>query len=129
MKEDILLTQSGQGKGIGFYENEGFYPDFILWTSEDAKQRIVFIEPHGMEYEVIREDNPKINFFKKLRKISHERFGSKNFHMGAFIISTTEFIDFRSSTNMNRQDFATLHILFRKAGDPTYLSPIFQESN
>ena len=127
-KKIFFLRNQSRGKGIGFYENEGFYPDFILWVTENAKQRIVFIEPHGMVHEDIREDNPKINLFKRLRKISHQRFRGENVHMDAFIISTTEFIDLRSHTNMNRQDFETLHILFRKADDPTYLFPIFQDT-
>ena len=49
-----------EAKGIGFYENEGFYPNFILWILEGAKQRIVFIEPHGMTHEAIHEYNEKI---------------------------------------------------------------------
>ena len=122
------MRNQSRGKGIGFYENEGFYPDFILWITDEANQRIVFIEPHGMVYEDIHEDNPKINLFKRLRKISHQRFRGENVHMDAFIISTTDFTDVRRRyTSMDRQDFETWHILFRKAGDPTYLSPIFQE--
>ena len=125
----FFLRNQSRGKGIGFYENEGFYPDFILWIIECAKQSIVFIEPHGMVYEAIHEDNPKINLFKRLRKISHERFRGENVHMDAFIISTTDFSDVRRRyARMDRQDFEAWHILFRKAGDPTYLSPIFQDT-
>ena len=32
-------------------ENEGFYPDFILWVKGELEQRIVFVEPHGMGQE------------------------------------------------------------------------------
>ena len=123
----FFLRNQSRGKGVGFYENEGFYPDFILWVTEDIKQRIVFIEPHGMVYEDIHEDNPKINLFKRLRKISHQRFRDENIQMDSFIISTTDFTDVRRRySSMDRQDFEAWHILFRKAGDPTYLSPIFQ---
>ncbi len=128
-KEIFFLRNQSRGKGIGFYQNEGFYPDFILWVTEDMKQRIVFIEPHGMVYEDIHEDNPKINLFKRLREISHQRFRDENVQMDSFIISTTDFTDVRRRySSMDRQDFEAWHILFRKAGDPTYLSPIFQET-
>ena len=30
----FLLRNQSRGKGIGFYQNEGFYPDFILWIIE-----------------------------------------------------------------------------------------------
>ena len=129
-KEIFFLRNQSRGKGIGFYQNEGFYPDFILWITEDTKQRIVFIEPHGMVYEDIHEDNPKINLFKRLRKISHQRFRDENVQMDSFIISTTDFTDVRRRySSMDREDFEAWHILFRKAGDPTYLSPIFQETH
>ena len=125
----FFLRNQSRGKGIGFYENEGFYPDFILWITECAKQRIVFIEPHGMVYEAIHEDNPKINLFKRLRKISYQRFRDERVHMDAFIISTTDFADLRQRyPDMDRGDFKTWHILFPNADDPTYLSPIFQDT-
>ena len=128
-KRVFFLRNQSRGKGIGFYENEGFYPDFILWIIECAKQRIVFIEPHGMVYEVIHEDNPKINLFRRLRKISYQRFRDERVHMDAFIISTTDFAKLRRSyPSMDKGDFEARHILFPNADDPTYLSPIFEET-
>ena len=44
-----LLRNLSRGKGVGFFESEGFFPDFILWhRTVDGRQRLVFIEPHGM---------------------------------------------------------------------------------
>ena len=130
-KKIFFLRNQSRGKGIGFYYNEGFYPDFILWITEGLKQRIVFIEPHSMVYEDINEHNPKINLFKRLREISNQRFRADRVHMDAFIISTTDFADIRLRryTNMNKQDFVQdWHILFPNSNDLTYLSPIFEEA-
>ena len=128
-KKIFFLRNQSRGKGIGFYQNEGFYPDFILWITDEANQRIVFIEPHGMVYEAVHEDNPKINLFKRLRKISHQRFGAERVHMDAFIISTTDFAKLRLRyPNMDKQDFKDWHILFPNSDDPAYLSPIFEET-
>ena len=127
-KKIFFLRNQSRGKGIGFYQNEGFYPDFILWITEDMKQRIVFIEPHGMVHEPIHEHNSKITLFKRLREISNQRFRGEGVHMDAFIISTTDFADLRRRyPNMNRQDFVDWHILFPNSDDLTYLSPIFEE--
>lgn len=129
-KEIFLLRNQSRGKGIGFYENKGFYPDFILWITEGAKQRVVFIEPHGMVYDAINEHNDKITLFKWLRKISYERFRGEHVQMDSFIISKTDFQVLRRRERMDRQEFAEeWHILFRTEGDPTYLSPIFQEQD
>ena len=127
-KKIFFLRNQSRGKGIGFYQNEGFYPDFILWIAEGMKQRIVFIEPHGMVHEPIHEHNSKITLFKRLREISNQRFRGEGVHMDAFIISTTDFADLRRRyPNMNRQDFVAWHILFPNSDDLTYLSPIFEE--
>lgn len=31
-KEVFLLRNLSRGKGVGFFEESGFYPDFILWV-------------------------------------------------------------------------------------------------
>ena len=91
-KQIFLLRNQSRGKGIGFYDNIGFYPDFILWVATESKQRIVFIEPHGMFYEIIDENNFKINLFKRLHTLStYERFRDKHVEMDSFIISKTPY--------------------------------------
>lgn len=49
-KEIFLLRNLSRGQGIGFFESNGFYPDFIIWVKEGNRQRVVFVEPHGMIY-------------------------------------------------------------------------------
>ncbi len=128
-KEVFLLRNQSRGKGIGFYQNEGFYPDFILWITEGAKQRIVFIEPHGMVHDAVNEHNEKITLFKRLRTLSYERFRGEHVQMDSFIISKTDFQALRRREGIDRPEFAEKwHILFR-TDDPTYLEPIFQGPN
>ncbi len=126
-KEVFLLRNQSRGKGIGFYQNVGFYPDFILWILEGAKQRIVFIEPHGMVHEAINEHNPKVTLFRELRELSYQRFRGEHVQMDSFIISGTDFPTLRRREGMDKQQFETWHILFRDSADPAYLSPIFEE--
>ena len=127
-KEVFLLRNQSRGKGVGFYENEGFYPDFILWILDGVKQRVVFVEPHGMVHEDINEDNDKLTLFKRLRDLSYERFRYEQVQMDAFIISRTSLSDLIGRyPDEDRNSFAEKwHILFR-TDDPTYLQPIFQD--
>ena len=127
-KEIFLLRNQSRGKGIGFYQNEGFYPDFILWILDDRNQRIVFIEPHGMVYEAINNYNDKISLYKRLRELSEKQhFQDEGVHMDSYIISTTDWPTLKSKhPDMTEQDFKNLHILCRNPADPTYLSPIFE---
>lgn len=76
-----LLTQSGEEiyllrnlvrKGIGFFEAGGFYPDFILWRlwkddHGEVKQRIAFVDPHGILRTGIGDD--KIEFSRKIKDV------------------------------------------------------------
>lgn len=127
-KEVFLLRNRSRGKGVGFYENEGFYPDFILWILDGIKQRVVFIEPHGMVHEDINANNDKLTLFKRLRDLSYERFRYEHVQMDAFVISRTSLSDLIGRyPDEDRDSFAEKwHILFR-TDDPVYLSPIFQE--
>ena len=127
-KEIFLLRNQSRGRGIGFYDNEGFYPDFILWILEGAKQRIVFIEPHGMIHEPINKQNPKIMLFKRLRDFSYKRFRGEHVQMDSYIISTTPITKLRYRGGKGKQELQeNWHILFPDPNDISYLSPIFQE--
>ena len=128
-KEIFLLRNQSRGKGIGFYKNEGFYPDFILWILDGTKQRIVFIEPHGMIYDAINDDNEKITLFKRFHILSHERFRGEHVKMDAFMISKTSIQDLqRKYPDISKESFAeNWHILFRDPINLDYLSPIFQD--
>ena len=126
----FLLRNQSRGKGIGFYENEGFYPDFILWLLEKTLQRIVFIEPHGMIHDAINEQNDKVTQFKRLQNISkNASFLKRRVRMDSYIISNTDFSVLSDREGMDKDAFADeWHILFRNEADPNYLSPIFQDN-
>ena len=112
-----------------FTRTKASYPDFILWILDDQKQRIVFVEPHGMVYEAINNYNDKISLYKRLGELSEKQhFQDKSVHMDSYIVSTTDFPTLRRKYGKDKQYFEALHILFRNPTDPTYLSPIFRET-
>ncbi|MFQ5578871.1 MAG: restriction endonuclease subunit R, partial [Anaerolineae bacterium] len=43
-----LLRNLSRGKGVGFFEADNFYPDFILWLIDDQQQHIIFVDPKGL---------------------------------------------------------------------------------
>ena len=123
-KQVFLLRNQSRGKGVGFYQNEGFYPDFILWILDDQKQRIVFVEPHGMVYEAINNYNDKISLYKRLGELSEKQhFQDKSVHMDSYIVSTTDFPTLRRKYGKDKQYFEALHILFRRSHQPPLTSP------
>ena len=122
-KELFLLRNLSRGKGIGFFEDNGFYPDFLLWVIEGAKQRLVFIEPHGMQMEQ-HPDNPssKANLHLKLAtQLPDARKKSKNpsLMLDAYIVSATDFDLLRKKhgPEWDKAKYAAAHILFFGEGD------------
>jgi hypothetical protein len=128
-KELFLLRNLSRGKGIGFFDSSGFYPDFILWITEGKKQRLVFIEPHGMLNEDHPSINPKVNLHTRLQKQAKEalkRSKVKDLSLDSFIVSATPYDELRKrvvdeSGPWSREKFAAAHILFPSEGDRSYL--------
>ena len=116
-KELYLLRNLSKGKGIGFFEDSGFYPDFILWVTEGNKQRLVFVEPHGMLNEDHPDYNAKIALNRKLQlQVADARKKSRNKHLAldSFIISQTPYDDLRKrhGSAWERAKYAEAHVLF-----------------
>ncbi|HUU20065.1 MAG TPA: DEAD/DEAH box helicase family protein [Sedimentisphaerales bacterium] len=117
-KEIFLLRNLSRGKGIGFFENEGFYPDFILWVKNGKQQRIIFIEPHGMRQEKTYWTSDKAQLHERLAKLSKEwgqKTGLKNVELDSFIISATTYDELREyygDGNWTKKQFADKHVLF-----------------
>lgn len=117
---------------MGFFEESGFYPDFILWIVDEKKQRIVFIEPHGMLHAKAYEHDEKASLWERLRELGKEvgrRSGRQDITLDSFIISATPYDDLYKrydDGSWDRDKFAKHHILFQERNqDYDYLCKIF----
>jgi hypothetical protein len=126
-KTDIyLLRNLSRGSGIGFFEERGFYPDFILWLVQGKRQRIVFVEPHGMIHAVAYQYDDKARLHESLPDLSKEMAGRsrrKYVTLDSYIVSKTPFRDLHrryEGGTWNRQRFADGHILFQEARSKEY---------
>jgi hypothetical protein len=130
-KELFLLRNLSRGKGIGFFEDSGFYPDFILWVTEGYEQRLVFIEPHGMLNEDHPDKNAKIDLHKKLQTQladARKKSKNKNLMLDSFIISATPYDDLRKrhGSVWDRARYAEAHVLFGDEDGKSYLETIIE---
>ncbi|MCD6520331.1 MAG: restriction endonuclease subunit R, partial [Anaerolineae bacterium] len=119
-KEVYILRNLSRGRGIGFFENRGFYPDFILWVLDQATgdQRVIFTDPHGMLHARAYQHDEKARLWerlKKLREASHH--GKCAARLDAYIVSSTPYQDlykYYENGNWTKEDFAQHHILFQE---------------
>ena len=122
-KEVFLLRNLSRGKGIGFFDTRGFYPDFILWIKDGEPQRIVFIEPHGMLHAEAYQHDEKARLHEYLPVLAEEmrtRGVLRDVALDSFIISATPFDDLRKKYDDGTWDlkrFSEAHILFPGKSD------------
>ena len=115
----FLLRNLDRGRGVGFFERRGFYPDFILWVKRREEQRIVFVEPHGMVHAGAYRNDEKARLHRfladlteKLRRLAPRK---RKVTLDSFIVSETPFLELRSQYDdgsWNRKRFEEAHILF-----------------
>ena len=133
-KEVFLLRNLSRGSGVGFFEESGFYPDFILWVVDGKKsQRIVFIEPHGMLHAKAYIHDEKARLHERLPILATKmgkRSKKKNIMLDSFIISATPYDDLHKRYEngaWDRAKFAEKHILFpEREKDYDYLHILFK---
>jgi hypothetical protein len=132
-KEVFLLRNLSRGSGIGFFEERGFYPDFILWILDEVSQRIIFIEPHGMVHAKAYIHDEKARLHERLPELAMEigkRSRRQDITLNSYIISATPFDDLRQRYDDGRWDrekFAQRHILFQeRSQEYDYVRKLFE---
>ncbi|QEN03301.1 restriction endonuclease subunit R [Thiospirochaeta perfilievii] len=120
--ELFLLRNLSRGKGVGFFEAGGFYPDFILWMIVGDKQYITFIEPHGILTGSGLGD-PKIQFHKKIKDLEL-RFNKPDIILNSFIISWTQFPQLRWGVDQKKLE--DNHVLFMTDDKNSYIDKMLK---
>jgi hypothetical protein len=133
-RQVFLLRNLSRGSGIGFFEERGFYPDFILWIVNGDGQHIIFIEPHGMLHAEAYGNDKKAQLHEDLPNLAEEigaRSGKRHIILDSYIISSTPYDDLRKKYDDGTWDlkkFANKHILFLdRNSEYDYMERIFRE--
>ena len=126
-KKLFLLRNLSKGKGVGFFEERGFFPDFILWVKDGKDQRIIFVEPHGMVHEDHPQRNEKVGLHKRLQEDTAEALKRlKHVSLDAYVVSKTPYSKLRNKwvhddkTPWSREDCAADHVLFMETRTASY---------
>jgi hypothetical protein len=132
-KEVFLLRNLSRGSGIGFFEERGFYPDFILWILDEAGQLIIFVEPHGMLHANANINNEKARLHERLAELAlgiGRRSSQQDVGLDSYIISVTPLHDLRQrykDGTWDREKFAQSHILSQeRSHEYDYMKKVFR---
>jgi len=127
-----VLRNQSRGRGVSFFDEGNFYPDFILWLLEDTRQHIIFADPHGLVHAKAFSDS-KLRFSKRIKEIE-ARLADKNVCLDAFTLSPTSFsaTKYFDESLLEHRDpvrtkarFQEHHILFMYDDAETYISTLF----
>ena len=86
---EIYLLRNFPKFGVGFFNLSGFYPDFIMWLKDGKKQKMVFIDPKGLEHTKGLDDE-KIQLSVDIKELEKE-LGGKDVVLESFILSQTPY--------------------------------------
>jgi hypothetical protein len=124
-KELYLLRNQSRGKGISFFEEGNFYPDFICWVVDGDHQQILFLDPHGLG-RAHGFNYPKIHFHKTIKKIERERLKDPKVTLDSWILSPTHRNDLTWTDAPGPKAFLDHHVVFMKDDPEAYCGQIFQ---
>ena len=131
---NIFLLRNLSRRGIGFFTNIGFYPDFIMWITDDKNnlQYMTFIDPKGIRY-MGNFNDEKIKFcyydiYNINKNINKNLNSNDKLYLNSFIISNSKFSDIQNFFGIGDYsvvDFMLHHILFQENND--YIQKLFCE--
>ena len=109
---EIYLLRNFPRSGIGFFNLSGFYPDFILWLKNGTKQKIVFIDPKGLEHTKGLDDE-KIQLSVDVKELERG-LGKKDVVLESFILSQTSYDKLVKgrTTPDPKDEYIKNHVLF-----------------
>lgn len=123
-RQIYVLRNMSRGRGIGFFEADNFYPDFIVWLVDDEHQRIVFVDPKGIVH-LGSLDHPKVRFWRTVKELER-RLGDPKVTLSSFILSVTRFADVSWAGHKTIQDFENEHVLFPFDDGRIYVRDMFE---
>jgi hypothetical protein len=119
--KELYLIRNRSKKGIGFFDDAGFYPDFILWLIKDGKQYITFIDPHGMGRETIFSS--KVGLYNRLKTDIESALTLPSVALTSFILSPTKYSELEDKS-ATIEEWNANHVLFMDDSD--YIKKLFE---
>lgn len=121
--KELYLLRNKSKSGIGFFEANNFFPDFIMWLIHDGKQYITFIDPKGIRNLKGLNDS-KIQLSQTIKRIENNLSQQDDsVVLNSFIIAGTSFSEV--SHWGDKIDFEKNNVFFQYE-DKGYINKIFK---
>jgi len=88
-RELFLIRNQARGRGVSFFDDFGYYPDFIAWLKDAASQHVLFLDPKGLSRFGGRERR-KVRLHRAIGEVErHARRTDPNLRLHAYVLSVT----------------------------------------
>jgi len=118
---EIFLLRNQSRRGVGFFQLNGFYPDFIMWLKNPKTEKIIFLDPKGIRNLGSFKDE-KIEFCNSVIKEVEDKIRKGieiDVHLDSYILSVTKPGDVTWATGIKEDEFERHKIIFMTKEDWT----------
>ncbi len=126
--KELYLLRNLSRRGVGFFEANNFYPDFIMWIIYEGKQYVNFIDPKGLR-QVEGFNSSKIAFHTVLKEKIQKKLNTPDVELNSFILSSTPLneLDFWQG-GQTYDDFEKHNVFFLDRGASEYLPKLIEKA-
>ena len=115
-KELFLIRNQTRGRGVSFFDDYAYYPDFIIWLKDDTCQHVIFLDPKGLSRYGTREHR-KVRLHHEIKTTETQiRRTDPDVRLHAYVLSVTppNLID---GAVRSRDDWKQRGVYFLDEGD------------
>ena len=88
-RELFLIRNRTRGRGVSFFDDYAYYPDFIVWLKDDECQHVAFLDPKGLGRYGPAERS-KVALHTTIKKTEAQvRMTDPDLRLHAFVLSVT----------------------------------------
>jgi len=88
-RELFLIRNLTRGRGVSFFDDFGYYPDFIVWVKDSESQHVLFLDPKGLG-RYGRRERRKVRLHREIKQAEKRvRNDDPNLHLHAYVLSVT----------------------------------------
>jgi len=123
--KELYIIRNVSQKGVGFFEEAGFYPDFIMWLVTADRQYITFIEPHGARDMSI--DDEKVKLHTKIKDFEKDidcSLVNTDVILNSIILTPTKHLEM-SNKHIPKSEWNARNVVFMEEAD--YIEQLFNK--
>ena len=88
-RELFLIRNRTRGRGVSFFDDCDYYPDFIIWLKDNHSQHVVFLDPKGLGY-YGQEKRRKVELHTGIKEVEKRvRKDDQTLRLHAYVLSVT----------------------------------------